>query len=60
MLLRLPEYSQHPLTIERWIQLTKASNQQVILLLIAYIQFSNDLGPIYIQWASPLDLQFGF
>ena len=60
MILRLLEYSQHPLTIERWTQDTKASNQQVILLLIGYIQFSNDLGPIYIEWASLLDFQFGF
>ena len=58
MILCLPEYSQHPLTIERWTQDTKASNQQVILLLIGYM--SNDLGPIYIEWASPLDLQLGF
>ena len=60
MILRLPDYSQHPLTIKRWTQDTKASNQQVILLLIGYIQFNNDLGPIYIEWASPLDFQLGF
>ena len=51
---------QHPLTIERWTQDTKASNQQVILLLIGYIQFSNDLGPIYMERASLLDFQLGF
>ena len=60
MILRLPEYSQHPLTIERWTQVTKASNQQVILLLIGYIQFSNDLGPIYMERASPFDFPLSF
>ena len=60
MILRLPEHSQHPLTIERWTQDTKASNQQVTLLFIGYIQFSNDLGPVYMERAGPLDFQLGF
>ena len=60
MILRLPKYSQHPLTIERWPQDTKASDQQVTLFLTGYIQFSNDLGPIYMERASPLDFQLGF
>ena len=51
---------QHPLTIERWTQDSKASNQQVTLLLIGYIRFSNDLGPIYMERAGPLDFQLGF
>ena len=60
MILRLPEHSQHPITIERWTQDTKASIQQMTLLLIGYIQFSNDVGAIYIEWTGPLDFQLGF
>ena len=60
MILRLPEHSQHPITIERWTQDTKASIQQVTLLLIGYIQFSNDLGAIYMERDGPLDFQPGF
>ena len=33
---------------------------QVTLLLIGYIQFTNDLGPIYMETAGTLDFQLGF
>ena len=37
------------------------SYQRVTLLLIGgYVQFSNDLGPSYMEWASPLDFKLGF
>ena len=56
MILRLPEYRQHPWTIERWTQDTKASNQQVTLLMIGYTQCNTDLGSIYVGRASPQDI----
>ena len=48
MILRLPDYRQHPLTIERWTQDTQ--------YILNDLDILNDLGPIYMGRTNLLDI----